>query len=98
MQMSLALFPFGGLGHDIVSRITIIGVRFATIKLALMCSSGIYGAALPQDIVVRVIQSLSRLLDHLGYPDFAEELPQNGLVLQNKETKRGIHRVGTCLL
>jgi len=71
MQMSLSLIPFAGPGATAEERMTIIGVRLATIKLALMCSHGIYGDELPQDVVVRVVQSLSRFLDHLGDPAFS---------------------------
>lgn len=71
MQLSLALFPFAGLGDSLADRITIIGVRLATIKLALMCGCGMYGVELPQEVVVRLVQSLSRFLDHLGDPAFS---------------------------
>lgn len=65
MQLSLGLFPFAGLGNDAAERITIIGVRFATIKLALASAHALYGR-LSEEEMVRVIQSLSRFLDHLG--------------------------------
>ncbi len=65
MQLSLNLFPFAGLGKDAAEHITFIGVRFATIKLALACAHHLHGT-LADDDVVRIIQSLSRFLDHLG--------------------------------
>lgn len=71
MQLSLSLFPFAGLGDLLPQRATILGVRLATIKLALMCGCGIYTPILPQEIVVRMVQSLSRFLDHLGDPAFS---------------------------
>jgi hypothetical protein len=74
LELSLALYPFAGLGHNISERITILGVRLATVKLALMCGCGIYGPALPQDIVVRTLQSLSRFLDHLANPGFSLQI------------------------
>jgi lysine-N-methylase len=74
MQISTACFPFAGLGATLTERITIIGVRFATLKLALQCSCGINGDILPQDIVVRIIQGLSRFLDHLGDPGFSLQI------------------------
>ncbi len=74
LQLSLALFPFSGLGGNLTERITIIGVRLATVRLALMCSCGIHGAKLPQDVVVRIMQSLSRFLDHLGNPAFSLQI------------------------
>jgi hypothetical protein len=65
MQLSLNLFPFAGLGEDAAEHITFIGVRFATIKLALACAHHLHGT-LSNDDIVRIIQSLSRFLDHLG--------------------------------
>jgi hypothetical protein len=41
-------------------------VRFATFKLALMSASVIHKIELPEETVVRIAQSLSRFLDHLG--------------------------------
>lgn len=71
MQLSLALFPFAGMGESLSERITIIGVRLATIKLALMSACSIYEDVLPQEIVVRIVQSLSRFMDHLGDAAFS---------------------------
>ena len=70
MQLSLGLFPFAGLGSDAVQRITFIGVRLATVKLALMCAHHLHGPLSNEDIV-RIIQSLSRFMDHLGSADFS---------------------------
>lgn len=70
-QLAVALFPFAGLGKKLEDRITIIGVRLATIKLALMCEHAATGATLSQETIIRVIQSLSRFLDHLGDPAFS---------------------------
>ena len=84
MQLSLALYPFAGLGNTLHERITIMGVRLATIQLALMCSCSINGAALPQDIVVRVVQSLSRFLDHLGDAGFSLNIySETGWIREN---------------
>ncbi len=63
LQLSVALFPFAGLGNTLSERITIIGVRLATFRLALICAFD------PgEEEVVRIAQSLARLLDHLGDP------------------------------
>jgi hypothetical protein len=67
-QLSLALFPFSGLGADMAERITIISVRFATVKLALMCSCFEAKALLAQDELVRVVQGIARFMDHLADP------------------------------
>lgn len=73
-QLAIALFPFAGLGEKLEDRITIIGVRLATVKLALMCEHAAAGATLSVDTIIRVIQSLSRFLDHLGDPAFSLEI------------------------
>ena len=70
MQIALNLHPFAGLGHSISERITLLGMRLATIKLALACAHRLQGA-LPQADITRIVQSLSRLLDHLGDPAFS---------------------------
>lgn len=61
-QLSQALFPFAGLGNNLTQRITIIGVRVATLKLLL--------ATLPESAgegeMLGLVQALSRFMDHLG--------------------------------
>ena len=70
-QLSIGFFPFGGLGGTLSERVTIIGARFATVKLALM-SEAILTAAVPSETeTVRIVQSLSRFLDHLAEPDLS---------------------------
>ncbi len=71
MQLSVSLFPFSGLGSNAPERITLIGVRFATIRLALMAAHQCRGEQLNQEEVVKVVQSLSRCLDHLGDAAFS---------------------------
>lgn len=65
-QLSAALFPFGGFGKTPLERITIIAVRFATLKLALMCHQPI-----DNPVIIRVTQSLARFMDHLADPAFS---------------------------
>ena len=70
-QCSQALFPFAGLGHTVSDRVTVLGVRFATVKLALM--SEVLQKKLPPsaDEVVRIVYSLSRFIDHLADPELS---------------------------
>jgi len=69
-QLSQALFPFSGFGSTLSERITIIGVRFATVKLAL--------ATLPEmpepTEVIRIIQTLARFMDHLADPTLSLQI------------------------
>lgn len=70
-QLSSAFFPFAGLGHTLSERITIIGVRLATVRLALMCACYEAQAIVPHDEIIRIIQSLARFMDHLADPTFS---------------------------
>lgn len=68
-QISQALFPLAGLGATLSERMTIIAVRFATVKLALMTQAQA-GALTPEE-VVRITYTLSRFLDHLADPSLS---------------------------
>lgn len=70
-QISMASFPFAGFGENLKDRATIIGVRFATVRLALMSNIKQNGAAPDKEVVVKITQSLSRFLDHLADPTFS---------------------------
>ncbi len=74
MQLALSLFPFAGLGESLSERISIIGVRLATLKLAILCSCAIQGETLPVDGAVRVAQTIARVLDHLGSSRFSLDI------------------------
>lgn len=76
MQLSMALFPFGGFGGSLTERTAIIGVRLATIKLALMSACAIQGKMPSQDVIIRIIQGISRFLDHLAEADFSVKIYQ----------------------
>ncbi len=71
-QISQSLLPFAGFGNSLAERVSIIGVRFATTKLAL--------ATLPelpeQAEVIRIIQTLSRFMDHLADPTLSLRIYQ----------------------
>lgn len=71
VQLSVALFPFSGFGGDVKERALILGVRFATMRLALMSACHIKGGIIDEAQTVRVVQSLSRVLDHLADPELS---------------------------
>lgn len=73
-QLSTSLYPFAGLGESLTERVTIIGVRFAILRLALISAYSISNSQLHQYDVVRIVQSLSRFLDHLADPKFSLEI------------------------
>lgn len=70
-QIVLALFPFSGFGDTLSNRAAIIAVRFATIRLALMSACRTTGAIPAAEHITRIVQPLSRLLDHLAGADFS---------------------------
>lgn len=72
-HLSASLFPFAGLGETMAQRATIIGVRLATLKLALTASYNINGELADADIV-KIVQSLSRFLEHLASPTFSLQI------------------------
>jgi lysine-N-methylase len=66
LQLAAALFPFAGFGNTLSERITIIGVRLATFRLALICAG--------RGDVVTIAQSLARVLDHLADPTYSLQI------------------------
>ncbi len=65
-ELALNFFPFSGLGDDFVQRLTILCVRYATVRLAIIAHH-ITHNAMPSDVeLVVIIQSLARFLDHLS--------------------------------
>lgn len=75
-QLSAALFPFAGLGGDVKQRAVIIGVRFATLRLALMAASAVHERPLQEPEILRIAQSLARVLDHLADPELSLSIYQ----------------------
>jgi lysine-N-methylase len=71
MQVSLAAFPFAGFGHTLPQRAAVIGIRFATVRLALMSVLQATSGAPAESDVIRAVQSISRFLDHLAEADFS---------------------------
>lgn len=84
-QLSSSHYPFSGMGETLSERITIIGVRFAILKLALISAYSINDGNHQQDDVVRIVQSLSRFLEHLASPKFSLEIyAETGWVKENR--------------
>lgn len=73
-QFTMMSYPFAGLGETMLERTQLLAVRFATTKLALLAHMDEAGN-LPDDATtIRVIQSLSRFLDHLADPELSFRL------------------------
>lgn len=67
-QLSLSSFPFAGFGNSLPEKAMIIAIRYATVKLALMASLSREQTIPDKNTVIRIIQTISRFLDHLGDP------------------------------
>ena len=65
-QLSASTFPFAGSGETITERATLLAVRYATLTLALMSLCETAGALPAEEDIIRVVQSLSRFIDHLA--------------------------------
>ncbi len=70
MQMSMKLFPFAGVGANLSERVTVLGVHFATVRLALMSKAQELQRMLLKEEIVACIQPLARLMDHLTDAEF----------------------------
>lgn len=73
-ELSIALFPFAGFGNTVTERAFLLGVRFATVRLALMCACHAAGRLIEEAQQVRIIQSLARVLDHLADPELSLQI------------------------
>jgi lysine-N-methylase len=67
-QIGMMLFPFAGLGATLPERTVLLALRFAVTRLALLCATARRQALPDEAETVRIVQSLSRFLDHLADP------------------------------
>jgi lysine-N-methylase len=65
-QLSASLYPYAGLGNSPSERITWIAYGYALTRLALVCAVDQSGGKLPESLGIQVVQSLARVLDHVG--------------------------------
>lgn len=70
-KLQSSLYPFAGLGANQHQRITWLIVHIATIKLGLMAAAHVSGSAPEPEVSIKVIQTITRVLDHLNNLDFA---------------------------
>lgn len=69
-QIAMTMFPFAGFhALDTAQRGAVLVQRFATMRLALMCHLPVSGSALTEQMVMDVMQGLSRFMDHLADAD-----------------------------
>ena len=66
-QLAMTAFPFGGLsGLSAFEHTAVLVQRFATMRLALMCHVAEDGTPPDAATAIRVVQVLSRFMDHLA--------------------------------
>ncbi len=76
-QLMESGFPFSGFGATLKEKVMILGVRFATVKLAWLASLGESGSTPNNELLVRSAQSLARFMDHLENPTLSIQLYAN---------------------
>jgi hypothetical protein len=65
-QISINLYPFyDSLAQNIFKRTSIIALKYATIKFALYCKAHLIEGNIADNIVVMIIQSISKIYDHV---------------------------------
>lgn len=72
-ELEMALFPFSGFGETLADRITIMGVRIATLRLALQSHLFVHQTLTEEDAVT-ITQSIARFLDHLADPTLSMQI------------------------
>ena len=70
-KLHSTLYPFAGLGDNQQQRISWFIVHFATVRLGLMSLCSVSGAVPDQDSIIQVVQTITRVLDHLNNLEFA---------------------------
>ena len=65
------LYPFAWLGTNQQQRISWFVVHYATVRLGLMALCSATGEAPTEDGVIHVVQTITRVLDHLNNLDLA---------------------------
>lgn len=73
LQIIETMFPASGPGTTAVERVTVIGVRYALLKLALTALALQKGALLEEDII-QCIQAPARVMNHLAEMTLSLEL------------------------
>lgn len=70
-KLHSSLYPFAGLGENPQQKISWFIIHFATIRIGLMALCAARGEMPDQDGIIQVVQTITRVLDHLNNLDFA---------------------------
>lgn len=67
-----SVFPFAGLTRSTAENAYLLAINFATVRLAIMCAAYYREDGAPPQEIVRICQSLARLLDHITNMDMID--------------------------
>lgn len=73
-ELSAMCFPFAGFGDTLTHRAALLGVRFATLRLALMSACHVAGEAVGEGEVIEMTQALARFMGHLADPTLSLQI------------------------
>ena len=73
-QLNISAFPFSGFGATLADRAAIIGVRMATLVLAILARAEQEGDAMNATHAAEEAQTLARFMDHLAEPDYSLQI------------------------
>jgi hypothetical protein len=76
MQIATTLYPFAGFGDTITDVLTLLGMRFALMKLAFMSYCSVHQHLPSQDDTIRIVQGQARFLEHLASPELSQRICQ----------------------
>ncbi len=76
LQLSESFYPFSGFGATLTDRVTLLGVRYGLVSLGLMAACHKADGIPSEFEIIRVIQSLSRFMDHLSDPELSLRICQ----------------------
>lgn len=90
-QFAAAAWPFAGFaGTTLAERATVLAVRFATVRLALMCRVELDGTPPSQEMVIATIQGISRFMDHLADAELSRLIYRDAGWLENEARLLGL--------
>ena len=90
-QFAAGAWPFAGFaGTTLAERATVLAVRFATVRLALMAQVELDGTPPSQEVVIATIQGISRFMDHLADAELSRLIYRDAGWLENESRLLGL--------
>lgn len=90
-QLASSAWPFAGFaGTTLAERTTVLAVRFATVRLALMARVELDGTPPTHETVIATIQGIARFMDHLADADLSRLIYRDAGWLNNESRLLGL--------